>query len=131
VGFGHESRAALLPVDDEPDLIRVGMKAVKYGKVAFTRHTEGMGDALGHKALNKKMAGKLCCHPDIVPPECGPHGCSLRVAPCPPRGPLRLRAGGAGPAALAGQDGSGDSLEFLAANASAQAWALAQAHWKL
>ncbi|MES2688119.1 MAG: hypothetical protein V4706_14955, partial [Pseudomonadota bacterium] len=26
--------------------------------------------ALGHKALNKKMAGKLCCHPDIVPLEC-------------------------------------------------------------
>ena len=25
-----------------------------------------------------------------------PHGCSLRVAPCLPRGPLRLRSGKAG-----------------------------------
>jgi nitrogen regulatory protein P-II 1 len=25
--------------------------------------------------------------------ECGPHGRSLRVASCPPRGPLRLRSG--------------------------------------
>ena len=32
----------------------------------------------------------------------GPHGCSLRVAPCPPRGPLRLRTGEARSAAPAG-----------------------------
>ena len=31
-----------------------------------------------------------------------PHGRPLRVAPCPPRGPLRLRPGGAGSAAPAG-----------------------------
>ena len=30
-----------------------------------------------------------------------PHGRSLRVTPCPPRGPLRLRPGKAGSAALA------------------------------
>ena len=30
-----------------------------------------------------------------------PHGCSLRVASCPPRGPLRLRSGEANPAAPA------------------------------
>ena len=33
-----------------------------------------------------------------------PHGRALRVAPCPPRGPLRLRSGKAGPAAPAGTD---------------------------
>ena len=31
-----------------------------------------------------------------------PHGRPLRVAPCPPRGPLRLRSGEASSAALAG-----------------------------
>ena len=31
----------------------------------------------------------------------GPHGYALRVPPCPPRGPLRLRSGKASPAAPA------------------------------
>ena len=36
------------------------------------------------------------------PQRTGPHGRSLRVASCPPRGPLRLRSGKASPAAPAG-----------------------------
>jgi hypothetical protein len=69
VGFGHEGGTALLPVGDEADLLATGMKAVEHREVTFTRDAEGMGNALGHKALNKKMAGKLLCHADIVPLE--------------------------------------------------------------
>jgi hypothetical protein len=69
VGFGHEGGTALLPIRDETDLLATGMKTVEHREVTFTRNAERMGDALGHKALNKKMAGKLLCHALIVPPE--------------------------------------------------------------
>jgi len=44
-----------------------------------------------------------------------PHGRSLRVAPCPPRGPVRLRAGKAGPAAPAGEERSPHSRSLRVA----------------
>ena len=45
----------------------MGMKAVEHREVAFTRHAERMGDALGNQAFNEKMAGNFFSHVLIVP----------------------------------------------------------------
>ncbi|MCY1380625.1 hypothetical protein D9M69_684660 [compost metagenome] len=57
LGFGHESRAAFLPVGDEADTLGVGVKAIEHGEVTFTGDTEGVGHALGNQAFNEQMAG--------------------------------------------------------------------------
>ena len=62
VGFGHESRAAFLAASDELNLPLTRMQAVENGQIAFTRNAKCMGYALGQKAVNKKVAGKLCGH---------------------------------------------------------------------
>ena len=54
----------------------------------------------------RERAGVRALRLRFLPPEgaaggYGPHGCSLRVTPCPPRGPLRLWPGKAGSAAPA------------------------------
>ena len=53
MGLGHEGGTALLPVDDEFDLVGVGMKAVQRRKVALARHAKCVGDALGDQAFNQ------------------------------------------------------------------------------
>jgi hypothetical protein len=54
----------------------------------------------------------------------GPHGRSLRVTPCPPMGPLRLRPGKAGSAAPAGNSGAIRShAMFLIAACARFTWA--------
>jgi len=42
------------------------MQAVEHGQVTFTGYAKRMGNALGQKAINQKMAGKLCSHVPIV-----------------------------------------------------------------
>ena len=70
VRFGHKSCTTLLATGYELDLVTPRMQTIEYGKIAFTRYAKCMGNALGQKAVNEKMAGKLCCHARIVPP-CG------------------------------------------------------------
>ena len=60
--LGHEGRAAFLATGDETDAILAGMQAVEHGKIAFAGNAECMGDALGQKAVDKKVAGKLLGH---------------------------------------------------------------------
>ena len=42
------------------------METIQGRQVAFARHTEHMGHALGHKAFNEKMAADLLGHARIV-----------------------------------------------------------------
>ena len=42
------------------------MEAVQRRQVAFARHAEGMGDALGQKAFDKNMAGDALGHGNIM-----------------------------------------------------------------
>ena len=67
VGFGHEGRAAFLAAGNELDLFALGMQAVEDRQITFTGNAECMGYALGQKAVNKKVAGKLWGHDFIVP----------------------------------------------------------------
>ena len=62
MGFGHESRAALLAVDDELDLSPVQMKTIQHRQVTLARHTKRMRYTLGHKALHQQVASNFGCH---------------------------------------------------------------------
>ena len=62
MGLGHESRAALLAVDDELDLIPVEVKAVQHRQITLARHPKRVRDSLGHKALHQQVASNFCCH---------------------------------------------------------------------
>ena len=57
--LGHEGSAALLPVDDEADLVAIAVKAVKHSQITFTGHAKGMRHALLNQALNQQVAGDL------------------------------------------------------------------------
>jgi len=59
VRLGHESRAAFLTIDDEPDALAVGMKAVEYRQEALSRNTEGQFDALLCQALDNQVTRRL------------------------------------------------------------------------
>ena len=56
VRLGHEGGTALLPADDEVDRVAVLVKAVQHRQIAFARHAERVGDALGQKAFDEKVA---------------------------------------------------------------------------
>jgi hypothetical protein len=66
VGVGHESRPALLAVDHELDLVCMAMETIERGQVTLSGYTEDMGDALGHKAFDKKMASDSLLHGAIL-----------------------------------------------------------------
>jgi hypothetical protein len=59
VGLGHKGRAALLPAGDKLDLALARMQAVEHCEVAFAGHAERVGNALGQKAIDEEVAGKL------------------------------------------------------------------------
>ncbi len=66
VRLGHEGGPAFLAIDDEADLVAVRVKAVEHGEVAFARHAERVGRALGHQAFDEEMTRDLgvgdCAH---------------------------------------------------------------------
>ena len=64
--LSHEGGAALLAADDELDGFAVLVEAVQHRQIAFARHAEGMGDALGQKAFDKNMAGDALGHGNIM-----------------------------------------------------------------
>jgi hypothetical protein len=56
VRFGHEGRAAFLPVAHETDPLAVFVEAVEHREVAFARDPEGVRDALLDQAFDDQMA---------------------------------------------------------------------------
>ena len=55
--LGHEGGTALLPVDDEFNIVFVGMKAVQHRQKTLPRNAKSVGHPLGNEAFDQQMAG--------------------------------------------------------------------------